>query len=180
MKLLVSVAFLSLSVTAALAEIRSVAPEQLTFEDADTLVVASAAEPLRVQLSDIDAPESADNPKLQRDLVRTGLSATQLIDLGKAADAGLERILGEFKPYQIQVFVDKRDKYGRYPGDLVRPDGVTLSHRLVEEGFAVALPKVDESRRTLLQDAERRARQARAGLWGSHPATFAHWVEDGK
>ncbi len=180
MKLLMSFAFLALISTAATAEIRFVAPEQLTFEDADTLVVTSDTEPLRVQLLDIDAPENTDNPKLQRDLVRTGLNVTQLVDLGKAADAGLERILGEFKPYRMQVFADRRDKYGRCPGDLVGPDGVTLSQRLVEEGFAVALPKVDESRQAMLQAAEQRAKQARAGLWGSHPEPFARWVEGGK
>ena len=49
----------------------SVAVDKVGIEDADTLLVDVAGTAYRIQLPDIDAPESVPNPKLQRDVERT-------------------------------------------------------------------------------------------------------------
>ena len=60
----------------------------MQIEDADTLLVEVAGVSYRVQLPDIDAPENTANPKLQRDIERTGLDAEALLALGRQADEG--------------------------------------------------------------------------------------------
>ena len=69
---------------------QTIAPERVDVEDADTLLMQVAGASYRIQLPGIDAPESVMNPKLQRDIGRTGLSADTLLPLGQAAVTGLQ------------------------------------------------------------------------------------------
>lgn len=148
----------------------------LEIEDADTLVVEFEGEVYRVQLPDIDAPESTPNPKLQRDLERTGLSAQALLGLGRAAEAGLRKLLEEFSPYTLQFDPRARDRYGRVPGDLHDGSGRALSTRLVAQGLAVPLPGSSGERGAELVSALAAAREGRYGLWGTHPEVFGAWA----
>lgn len=148
----------------------------LEIEDADTLLVKLKGETYRVQLPDIDAPESTPNPKLQRDLERTGLAADALLALGQAADAGLRDLLREFQPYAVHLNPQSPDRYGRVPGDLRDGSGRALSTRLVEQGYAVPLPGLSGPRAEDLAAALSAARGAGLGLWGSHPDAFGAWA----
>ena len=154
---------------------QTIAPERVDVEDADTLLVQVGGSSYRVQLPGVDAPESVMNPKLQRDIGRTGLSADLLLPLGQAAVTGLQQLLPSFQPYRLVFDPEAKDRYGRTPGDLVDDQGVSLSLRLVEAGFAVpARPAA--TREQALRDAAARARQGRRGLWQSHPEAAAAWA----
>lgn len=155
---------------------RLVVLDDVGLEDADTLLVEVDGEGYRIQLPDVDAPESSENPKLQRDVARTGEDPAQLLALGRAADEGLRGLLAGFRPYRLRFDPTQRDKYGRTPGDLIDADGRLLSERLVEAGLGIPMASAAEARRAPLDAAMTQARDARRGLWGSQPALFAHWA----
>ena len=159
-----------------LAEPQIAEPLAVQIEDADTLVVELGGERYRVQLPDIDAPESTPNPKLLRDAERTGLPADALLELGRAADAGMQNLLGELAPYVLHFDPQARDRYGRVPGDLHDASGRRLSNLLVERGYAVPLPGQSGERGAELAAALAAARGGRRGLWGSQAAAFAAWA----
>lgn len=60
---------------------------------------------------------------------------------------------------------DTRDKYNRLLAYLVLPDGNTLNHRLIREGFGYADPRFDHPRKAAYQRAQQQARAERRGLW---------------
>ena len=62
---------------------------QARVKDADTLRVEVDGESYRIQLPGIDAPESVPNPKLLRDVERTGRDAETLLAMGRRADQGM-------------------------------------------------------------------------------------------
>lgn len=160
------------------AEMQQLDPDLVEVEDADTLRVEVEGVSHRIQLPGVDAPESVPNPKLQRDIERTGLDAETLLALGRRADQGLRELLGGFLPYRLSFDPEKRDKYGRVPGELVNTAGQRLSVRLVEAGFAIPLRRgIDSAQEAELDVATARARAERRGLWGSHPGVFAVWAQ---
>lgn len=167
--------FLLLASTGAIwADPRQVVPDGVQIEDADTLLVDEPGGGHRIQLPGIDAPESTMNPKLQRDVQRTGLTAETLLELGTRADAGLRSLLDEFSLLRFDP--EARDRYGRVPGDMFDAQGRRLSVRLVREGYAVPMPTADSAQSAELDAALREAQAGGHGLWGSHPATFAAWA----
>jgi len=152
-----------------------VTPEQVNIEDADTLLVEIAGTPYRIQLPGIDAPESSMNPKLQRDMQRTGMHADTLLPLGRSALNRVQELLPEFRPYRLLFDPRKKDRYGRTPGDLLDADGAPLSERLVREGFAIpAGPAASD--RPALREAAASARRDARGLWHSHPEATRAWA----
>ncbi len=156
---------------------QEVVPGGVQIEDADTLLVEVAGVSYRVQLPDIDAPENTANPKLQRDIERTGLDAEALLALGRRADEGLRDLLRDFAPYQLHFDPDNRDRYGRVPGELVNAAGQQLSLRLVEEGYAVPVVNTDPLRQAALDAAASAARAGGRGLWGTQSDNFARWAQ---
>ena len=160
----------------ALAQDPFVSPQSVAVEDADTLLVELDGRPYRVQLVDIDAPESAPNPKLQRDVERTGLDSASLLPLGRAADAALTAFLVEFRPYRLSFQPEAPDRYGRVPGDLYDADGRALSAELVARGYAIPLPGRAEPAASLLDRALQNARRDGLGLWGTEAQAFAAWA----
>lgn len=154
---------------------QSIAPEALNIEDGDTLHVQVSGVSYRIQLPDIDAPENVVNPKLQRDIDRTGLSADELLPLGEGAAGGLRQLLPMFQPYRLVFDPAVRDRYGRTPGDLVDGHGVALSLRLVEAGWALPSRPAD-GREQVLQAAAAAAREAGRGLWGQYPDRAKAWA----
>lgn len=157
------------------AQQQSVSADRVVVEDADTLLIDVGGSRYRVQLPGIDAPERIMNPKLQRDISRTGLSAEALLPLGAAAADALRRMLPDFLPYRLAFDPKAKDKYGRTPGDLVDARGRLLSLRLVEEGYAAPVGPM-ERRDPALIDAMKTAREARRGLWQRFPQATAAWA----
>jgi len=161
---------------AACADPQRAVPESVQIEDADTLLIDVGGVAYRVQLPGVDAPENTMNPKLQRDIQRTGLDEEALLELGRAADEGLRGLLREFVPHTLDFDPLNQDKYGRVPGDLVDAEGRRLSVRLVESGYAVPLQAQDSATPSPLDAALARAQAERRGLWGSHAHSFARWA----
>ena len=176
MRALVACLVMGMSAVAT-ADLLSVEPQHVRIEDADTLLIEIDGVQQRIQLTGIDAPEVVMNPKLQRDIGRTGLVATDLLPLGQAANEGLSRLLTEFVPYRLKSDLTVKDKYGRVPGDLLGAAGQSLSTRLVEEGYALPLPNVQGERAASLKAAAEAARNERRGLWASHLDAFSAWAE---
>ncbi|MEZ5585491.1 MAG: thermonuclease family protein [Sedimenticolaceae bacterium] len=156
---------------------QEVVPGSVQIEDADTLLIEVAGVSYRIQLPDIDAPENTMNPKLQRDIERTGLDVEALLALGRRADEGLSDLLRDFAPYQLHFDPDSRDRYGRVPGELVNTAGQQLSLRLVEEGYAVPVINTNPLRRAALDAAVSAARAGGRGLWGTQSDNFARWAQ---
>jgi len=170
--------FLVLGSAGLFAGMQQVVPDRVEVEDADTLRVEVGGTAYRIQLPGVDAPESVPNPKLLRDVERTGLDADTLLGLGRQADRGLRDLLAGFAPFSLNFDPEERDKYGRVPGDLVRSDGQRMSVRLVETGFAMPLSRApDPALHAELEAAMVMAREQRRGLWGSHPNTFTAWAQ---
>ena len=78
-----------------------VPPGGLHVEDGDTVLIVIEGEEQRVQLTGIDAPEDTDNPKLQRDMQRTGLERERLLVLGQLSREYLRRLTKIGAPYTL-------------------------------------------------------------------------------
>lgn len=166
---------LSLGLAGAATAREAVQPQQLEIEDGDTLQVELDGASYRIQLPGIDAPENGINPKLQRDMQRTGLEAAALLPLGDAASEGLKRLLADFRPYRLVFDPQRKDRYGRTPGDLLDESGTPLSLRLVAQGYAIPAGPAAAGQQGLIEAAIA-ARQSGLGLWGSHPETASAWA----
>jgi micrococcal nuclease len=149
--------------------------DRVMIEDGDTLLVQVAGVDYRIQLPDIDAPENVVNPKLQRDMARTGLPAGDLLPLGERAADGLRDMLPMFQPYRLVFDPAVKDRYGRTPGDLLDRDGTRLSLRLVEAGYALP-SRPDAGREAALTAAADTARAGVEGLWGWRPDVMRAWA----
>ena len=108
-----------------------VPPGGLHVEDGDTLLIVINGEQQRVQLAGIDAPEDTDNPKLQRDLQRTGLEREQLLALGQLSREYLRRLTKIGAPYTLHYQPDQRDRYGRLSAEVRDDRGRSLAETLV-------------------------------------------------
>lgn len=147
-------------------------PGSLHVEDGDTLLVKLDGEEKRVQLAGIDAPEETDNPKLQRDLARTGLERSRLLALGRMATEYLRRLTKIGWPYTLHYEPDRLDRYGRLSGDLRDGSGRSLAELVVAGGYAIASRDATE-RMWALQDE---AQQEQRGLWGLEPEATSAWA----
>jgi endonuclease YncB( thermonuclease family) len=140
-------------------------------EDGDTVRIQLDGQERRVQLAGIDAPEDTDNPKLQRDLQRTGLESERLLDLGRTATRYLQMLTQSDDPYTLRYEPGKQDRYGRLNGELYNRIGESMSDYMVAAGFAVATADGPERLRELQADA----RRERRGLWQKDPEGAALW-----
>ena len=130
-------------------------------EDGDTITIQVDGEIKRLQLAGIDAPEDQANPKLTRDLERTGLSADTLLALGNAATAHLKQLI--LPGDEIPVFVYK-DKH-------------SLNAAMVTDGYAIVLQQssIAQEIKAELSALQLRAQSEKRGLWGSHDSETFSW-----
>lgn len=146
-------------------------------EDGDTLVILVDGLPTRVQLRDIDAPEDVDNPKLRRDIERTGLDAQSLQLIGSAATQHLHALIGEGQVLNFEGDLNQHDRYGRVPVEVVDANGRSINEAMVKDGYAIAIKRGASSaaRYAQLVAAARQAQQAGRGLWQEAAETFRLW-----
>lgn len=123
---------------------------RITDGDTFTLLPAGDAEPERVRLHGIDAPER-DQPH------------------GSAAGTALAELV---EGHTLQVEVVERDNYGRLVGR-VWIDDLDINLAMVTAGHAWWYEYYAQERRDL-ELAEEEARRARRGLWQQHDA-IAPW-----
>ena len=118
--------------------------------DGDTVILRMNRRPHRVRLIGVDAPETW----LHRDCF--GMDATR----------ALRRLLPPGSPVRTATDAETRDPYGRLLLYLWTTRGVFVNATLIHDGFArtMVIPP-NTSRTTALQEAERTARLAKAGIW---------------
>lgn len=146
----------------------------LQVEDGDTLVIEVEGKPTRVQLLGIDAPEDIVNPKLTRDIERTGKNEDLLLDLGRHSTLHLQQLIGSATNIDINANLKLTDKYGRIPVVASLPGAAfSLNAGMVQQGYAVTLP--GNQTELGMQQLEEQARKEGAGLWGSNPELMQSW-----
>ncbi len=160
-----------------LAEQRQLAITNTQVEDGDTVKVAIDGEIKRIQLNGIDAPEDIDNPKFQADLSRTQLEREQLLQLGKTATQYLSVLLKTNPPNTLKYDAEKKDRYGRNPGDIIDSEGQSIAQLMVENGYAITSPHSTQLESTeKLKGLQQQAIDKGRGLWGHYPKASRRWA----
>ena len=153
-----------------------ITPDSIEIEDGDTLSVRFSDGRNRVQLADIDAPEDRENAKFKLDIKRTGLDFESLIALGAIATGQLQKLLVGSDHLTLIYNPDKRDRYGRLIGELLDEEGISVSEKMVSEGYAVATPSKDSKSPHPYETLQREAERKKRGLWGLLPSQMQRWA----
>lgn len=142
-------------------------------EDGDTLVVMANGADLRIQLLGIDAPEDTANPKLERDLQRTGLEAETLLKLGRQATAHLQQLVGKAE-VKLQGDLTAKDRYGRVPMVVLNKQGRSLNDAMLEDGYAMVAGRTSAAAADIQrwQEMEQSAVSERRGIWSDDAAVY--------
>ena len=140
--------------------------DSIDVEDGDTLVIEFHGKNERLQLANIDAPEDVDNPKLQRDIQRTGLSGEKLLELGRRATNAMHSIVEAGGPYIVTFDQDARDRYGRLVGEVSSSKHTVFSAEMVNRGYAMVVKPKNGMDSEQLQAIESEAVDKHRGLWG--------------
>lgn len=145
-------------------------------EDGDTIAVQVGGEIKRLQLAGIDAPEDQLNPKLTRDLERTGLSSDSLLALGNAATAHLKQLISPGDELEVVGDLAASDRYGRIPV-FVYKDKRSLNAAMVTDGYALVLQQssIAQEIKAELSALQLQAQAEKRGLWGSHKTESMRW-----
>jgi micrococcal nuclease len=116
----------------------------------------------------VDTPESRVNPKLERDVEKSGLQREEVLRMGKVAAEFTKRLLPEGEIVYLEQDVQKTDKYGRVLAYVWLKDGRMLNEVLIREGMAqvYTIPPNVKYQDVLLK-AQRQAREEGKGFWKS-------------
>jgi micrococcal nuclease len=137
--------------------------------DGDTFTCTlKDGEEIKVRLIGVDTPESRVNPKLERDVQRSGLQREDVLRMGKIAAEFTKRLLPEGEIVYLEQDVQKTDKYGRVLAYVWLKDGRMLNEVLIREGMAkVYTIPPNVKYQDILLDAQRQAREEGKGFWKS-------------
>ena len=130
--------------------------------DGDTLQLENGE---RVRLIGIDTPEMHASDKLYRDSQRSQEDIRTIQELGRRAYQ-FTKSLVEGKRVNLELGVEKRDKYGRLLAYVYLQDGTFINARIIEEGFASLMtisPNVKYA--DLFLKLYQEARANNRGLW---------------
>lgn len=133
--------------------------------DGDTVKLSSGE---RVRFIGIDTPEMHDNPKLYRDVKKTGLDPETIKQMGEKSYEFTKGLLAD-RDVRLEFDAEARDKYGRLLAYVYLDDGTFVNEEIIKNGYAYPLtivPNVKhaEDFKALFQEA----RQKRIGLWADH------------
>jgi len=137
--------------------------------DGDTFTCTlKSGEEIKVRLLGVDTPESRVNPKLERDVQKSGLQREEILHMGKIAAEFTKKLLPEGEIVYLEQDVQKTDKYGRVLAYVWLKDGRMLNEVLVREGMAqvYTIPPNVKYQDVLLK-AQRQAREEGKGFWKS-------------
>lgn len=104
--------------------------------DGDTLKILYRGEKESLRLIGIDAPESRENKKLERDAHHNPELKKQLLYQGKAATHYVKTLVHEGDVIQIEFDAEKRDRYQRLLGYVYLKGGAFLNEQLILSGYA--------------------------------------------
>jgi len=129
--------------------------------DGDSLELASGQ---RVRLIGIDAPESSENPKAQRDSLRSGQALQAIVSLGQESKRFVKNLI-EGKKVRLEVDAQQHDKYGRLLAYLFLDD-MFINAEIVRQGYAslMTIPPNVKYNKELIRSFEE-ARSFQRGLW---------------
>ncbi|MBN1914199.1 MAG: thermonuclease family protein [Candidatus Omnitrophica bacterium] len=130
--------------------------------DGDTLLLANGE---RVRLIGIDTPEMHESNKLARDAQRTKQDVRTIIAMGRRSFE-FTRNLVEGKYVNLELDVEKRDKYNRLLAYVFLKDGIFVNAEIVKAGYASLMtypPNVKYA--DLFLKLYREARDNHRGLW---------------
>jgi len=167
---------LAVSINMASAEERLLPMGSMQVEDGDTVLIELDGDELRIQLEGIDAPENEDNPKLQRDMERTGLAQAKLLSLGRMAKEYLRRVIEVGKPHTLHYEPNKRDRYGRIPGEVKDTTGRSISAQVIKGGYAIASARSAPERANEYKALQTEAMNASQGLWQLEAEAARLWA----
>ena len=160
-----------------LADERLLPLSDIQVEDGDTLILQIDGETQRIQLIGIDAPEDVENPKLKVDIARTKLTSEKLLALGEVATQQLRFLINNNAPFILHYNPDKRDRYGRLPGDIVNSTGQSMSVLMINNGYAiVTIRSTDTDLIQRLKPLQQKAMDEGKGLWGLNSEDSRLWA----
>ncbi len=135
--------------------------------DGDTFRAQIGGKTFLVRLLCIDAPEKLVNPKLLKDVERSGLTEKELLEAGRQSTLFLRSILKTGDTINLEYGPEKFDRFGRVLAYVTIRDGIFLNRLLVSKGYAgvVCFPPNDKYGELLLEEGYRAKTQSR-GLWG--------------
>lgn len=110
----------------------------------------------RVRLWGVDTPETKDPRKPKGYHAFFG---------PEASDFTARAALGQRVKVQLEAGGKSRDKYGRLLAWIMLPDGRCLNCVLVQDGYAYADPRFENSRQRELARLQSAAMKAHKGLW---------------
>lgn len=148
-----------------------------SIEDGDTLTINLNNQSQRIQMSGIDAPETAENAKLNLDIKVKKLSKDDLLEIGNLATDFLKTQISVGERVSLQGDLSKKDKYGRIPAIVIDKKGHSINESMVKEGYAILLDRypLEASFKNKLEKAEEQARKGLKGLWKSHADITKVW-----
>ncbi|MDO3380460.1 thermonuclease family protein [Geoalkalibacter halelectricus] len=120
--------------------------------DGDTITVSDAYDQQhRIRFSEIDAPESPDQPY---------------------HDTATQYVIDRIAQRPVTIVVRDTDRYGRIVGEIILPDGNSLNRELVAQGLAWWYHQYSNDETIGVLEAQ--ARAARRGLWAD-PSPVPPW-----
>lgn len=137
--------------------------------DGDTFTCTlKNGEEIKVRLIGVDTPESRVNPKLERDVQKSGLQREEVLRMGKTAAEFTKKLLPEGEIVYLEQDVQKTDRYGRVLAYVWLKDGRMLNEVLIREGMAqvYTIPPNVKYQDVFLK-AQRQAREEGKGFWKS-------------
>lgn len=130
--------------------------------DGDTLKLTNGE---RVRMIGVDTPESGSNPKLYRDMKKTGKDAQTILAMGAQAKAFTKKMV-EGRRIRLVTDATPRDKYGRLLAYVYMEDNTFVNAELIRAGYAqvyTIAPNVKYAK--FFRQLETEARENRRGLW---------------
>ena len=145
----------------------------LWITDGDTIGCAVNGRDERVRLIGVDSPETHENEKFERDVLRDRRhTPREVLALGRRARDFVKRVLPPGSQATLEIDVQDRDRYGRLlayvwfaPGG-ARGRQVMLNALLVSEGWAkVMTVPPDVKYAETFYRLQKKARMERKGIW---------------
>lgn len=137
----------------------------LQVNDGDTLTVKMNQEIEHIRLIGIDAPESYQNDRTNRESLRTGQSVNSIIKLGKSSTKYLRNIVSKGDKVYLEFDIDKRDRFNRLLAYVYLEDSTLLNEKIIIDGYALpytVAPNLKYAEK--FQKAHKKARQENNGL----------------
>ncbi len=157
---------------------RSIPARVISVTDGDTILVTTPEGTNFIRLLFIDAPESSDNPRLDRILLQnhrrgSRITKREMKDLGRRSTESLRGLIRPGGQVELEMpKIGERDAYGRILA-VVWSGGTNANEYQVRTGHAVCYflsggdTKLSGRYRQIFTEHEKKARERRIGIWNA-------------